>query len=706
MAKLVHHKTVYKKNRNWFKILLKIFLVFLAIIFFGFVLFLVYSLNDLPRPEKFAEGDIPQSTKVYDRTGKTLLLEISGKERRTIVPLSQIPMKLREAVLTAEDKSFYQHKGLDFKAILRAILADLKLGKPLEGGSTISQQLIRSYFLTRNKTLKRKTREVILTLELERKYTKEQILEWYLNIIPFGGNIYGVETASEVFFHKKVSDISLSESAVLAALIRSPSYLSPYGEHLERLQQIKNYILKGMKKAGYITESQEKEALEEKIKFFKNVNIIKAPHFSLMVKRKLEEMYSKDFLEKAGLKVYTTLNWDFQEKAEKLIEEGVKYNKRFDAHNGALVALNPKNGEVLALVGSKNWYGESEDCGKEGCKFDPKVNITTSLRQPGSAFKPFAYATFLQKGFTPNTLLWDVKTEFNPNCSPSAEELTDKYGIKCYHPKNYDGRFKGLIKAKEALAQSRNVPSVKVLYLAGEKNTLELAKNLGITTLKNPLKYGLSLVLGGGEVTLLDITSAYGVFGRDGNRTFPHFIYKIEDSKGNILFKEKNSSIKVLESNVAREISQILSSNNLRAPMFGINSPLYIKGYQVAVKTGTTQKYNDAWIIGYTPSISVGVWIGNNNNAPMKGPGVTLAGPIWHEFMEFALKNFKKESFEKPKETLVEKPILNGKTNNLKPHCILYYLNKKDPLGKENSKDDIQFKNWEYAVLKFNQEKK
>ena len=702
MAKLRHHKFLYRKRKNWFKTIVKLILVLLMVIFSGALIFVIYSLNDLPRPEKFTEGEIPQSTKIYDKTGNKLLFEISGKERRTIVPLRDIPLKLREAVLEAEDEDFYHHRGIDIKSILRAILVDLKLGRPVEGGSTISQQLIRCYFLTRQKTLKRKTREVILTLELEKKYTKDQILEWYLNIIPFGGNIYGVETASEVFFHKKVSDISLAESAILASLIRSPSYLSPYGNHLDKLKERKNYILERMYKRGYITKEEEKKAIDEKVKFFPNINIIQAPHFSLMVRKKLDDLYGDDFVKEAGLRVYTTLNWKLQEEAEKAVKNGVERDKIFGAHNGALVAIDTKTGNVLALVGSKNWYGKSEDCDKTGCKFDPKVNITISPRQPGSSFKPFAYAAFFQKGFLPQTLLWDVKTEFNPNCSPDATETVDKYGLKCYHPKNYDNKFKGLISAQEALAQSRNVPSVKVLYLAGEKETLNLAKNMGITTLKNPSKYGLSLVLGGGEVKLLDITSAYGVFGRDGYYEPPHFIYKIENSKGEVIFKEKVNPIKVIGSNTARQISYILSSNTLRAPMFGINSPLNIKGYNVAAKTGTTQKNNDAWVIGYTPSISVGVWVGNNNNAPMKKPGVVLAGPIWHQFMTFALQRIGKEEFKKPSKIVTNIPIIDGKIDNLAPHSILYYVNKENPLKKGNSRNDVQFKNWEYAVLKFN----
>lgn len=699
MAERKYQRKVYQAGRKKLKFFFQILLIILVALFFLGVGFFISILRDLPRPEKFTEGLIPQSTKIYDREGKVLLYEIAGEEKRTVVPFEEIPDYLKLAVIVAEDKNFYQHQGIDLKAILRAILYDLRIGRPVQGGSTITQQLIRSYFLTRKKTLQRKTREIILALELERRYEKDQILEWYLNLIPLGSNLYGVEAASQGYFAKPVKDLSLAESATLASLIRRPSALSPYGPNREKLLEIKDYILGKMAEFGYISEEELEKAKTEEIKFSKNLNPILAPHFALFVKEWLEEKYGREYLERAGLKVYTTLDFSFQKKAEEIIKERLPQLKIYNAYNASLVVLDPKTGEILAMVGSKNWYATtSEACNPQTkkCKFDPKVNVSLSSRQPGSAFKPFAYAQAFLRGYTPETVVWDVPTEFNPNCSPSANQLKDKYGLKCYHPKNYDGKFLGPLNFRQALAQSRNLPSVKVLYLAGLQETLELAKKFGLTTLEDGGKYGLSLVLGGGEVRLLEMVRAYGIFANQGRKVPLNFIKKIENPQGEIIRELKRSSLKVLPAQVANQINDILSDNQARAPMFGWASPLNIEGYQVAVKTGTTQKYNDAWTIGYTPSIVTGVWVGNNDNSSMRKPGVSLAGPIWHDFMVWALKRLEREEFQKPKDFLPENPVLRGILPA--PHCLLHFLNKNNPQAEGSSRDDVQYENWEAGV--------
>ena len=705
MAQRIYRRKIFqKKKKNIIIILLKTLGVILFVLLFIGVILFILNIRDLPRPEKFTEGIIPQSTKIYDREGKVILYEIAGEEKRTLVSLSEIPDYLELAVIAAEDKNFYKHKGLDFAGIFRAILTDLRLRKPIHGGSTITQQLIRSYFLTTKKTLERKTREILLSLELERRYSKDQILEWYLNLIPFGSNLYGVEAASQAFFGKSVSDVSLEEAAIIAAIIKTPSYLWPGGTNLDKLLGRKDYVLRRMRELNYISEEQEKEAREREIEFTLRINPIEAPHFVIYVKSYLEDKYGRDFLNRAGLKVYTTIDIDLQKKAEVLIEEGVENLKRYNVHNGALVSIDPKTGEILAMVGSKDWHGESEECSPETnmCKFDPKVNVTLSSRQPGSAFKPFAYAEALQKGFTPKTLIWDLATEFDPNCSPECNQTYGEYDSKCYHPRNYDNKFIGLIDIRTALAQSRNLPSVKVLYLAGLEETLDLAKSLGITTLENGRVYGLSLVLGGGEVKLLEMTKAYSIFANDGIKVPLNFIKKIEDGDGNIIEEIKKGETRILPSQVTRQINDILSDNEARAAVFGWNSALYFKDYNVAVKTGTTQFFNDAWAIGYTPSIATGVWIGNNDNSSMTKPGVVLSGPIWHNFMIEALKNYPKEEFKKPEEIITGKPVLDGEILE-ESHSILYYVEKKDPQGEipEDPSTDLQYSNWEYSVNKY-----
>lgn len=643
MAKRVFSRKIYKKNERlpqklakklfgFLKVLLFLFLIFILILTAGiFSLFIFYA-KDLPRPEKFTERQFPESTKIFDRSGKILLWEMYEEEKRTLVPLETIPEHLKKIVILTEDANFYQHHGIDFQGIVRSILADLKIGKPIYGGSTITQQLVRSAFLSLEKTPRRKTREIILALELDRRYSKDQILEWYLNQIPFGPNIYGVEAASQTYFKKSVREISLGEAAILAALIRAPSYLSPYGPQKELLLARKNYLLERMEKAGLITKEEKEKAQNEEIKFAEILQPIKAPHFVMYVRDYLIKKYGEAFLKEKGLRVYTTLDWQLQEIAEKAVKEGVERNKKYRAYNAALVALDPRTGQILAMVGSADWSADPfpEGCqpGKN-CLFEPKVNVATFGigRQPGSAFKPFVYATAFKNGYDDKTIVND-----EPSCWPEA-------GGRFWCPQNYDGLFRGPVTLRQALAQSLNVPSVKVLdSLAGYQSSIKTAQELGITTLTNPANYGLSIVLGGAEVKLLDMVSAYGVFATEGLKVSPVSILKIEDSQGNLIEENKKNPRRVLDPKVARLINDILSDNNARAPIFGFNSPMYFPNHKVSAKTGTTQNYQDGWIIGYTPSLVAGVWVGNNNNSPMlKEPGIVVAGPIWRDFFEKAL---------------------------------------------------------------------
>ncbi|MFH1841245.1 MAG: transglycosylase domain-containing protein [Candidatus Nealsonbacteria bacterium] len=683
------------------------FLFFILCSLFVFI----YYAKDLPRPEVFTERPFVLPTKIYDREGKVLLSQIYGEEKRTVISLDQMPEHLKQAFLAAEDSNFYNHHGLDLMGIFRSVLINLQIGEFTYGGSTISQQFIRSSFLTLEKTANRKIKEIVLTLELERRYSKDQILEFYLNQVPFGSNAYGVEAAAQTFFEKPASEVSLEEAALLASLVQAPSYLSPYGYHKDDLFARKNWILDRMAILGYTTEEQKEEAKNKTLEFAKATYSIKAPHFVFYVKQYLEENYSENFLKEKGLKVYTTLDWNLQEIAEKAVKDGVKVNQGYNAYNASLVAIQPQTGEILAMVGSADYFGElypervyPEECTPGyDCLFESEVNIATygEGRQPGSAFKPFAYAEAFRGGLTPETVLWDVKTEFNPNCAEDASQEKDQYGLDCYHPENYTGTFSGPITLRKALAQSINVPSVKTLYLAGLQDTIDLAKNLGITTLNRSLSwYGLSLVLGGGEVRLLDMVSSYGVFAARGLKTPPVSILRIEDSEGNIIEENKKSQKRVLESQVADLINDILSDNKARTPVFGSRSSLYIDGYQVAAKTGTTQEYKDAWAIGYTPSLVAGVWAGNNNGTPSnKKPGVVLAGPIWNSFMRQALVFYPSGEFMEPEPIQNEKAVLKGDVDWLNPHSILYYIKKDNPQETpENPGNDPQYNSWEKAI--------
>ncbi len=645
MAQRKYYRKVYLKNKK--KRIISLIFIFLFFCFFilafTFLILFIYYAKDLPRPEKFTERSFVESTKIFDRTGKVLLYELYGEEKREIIPLKEVPEYLKNAAIATEDANFYNHQGLDFEGIFRAIKLDIKLRKPLYGGSTISQQLIRSTFFTTEKTIKRKIREIILTLELERRYSKEQILEWYLNQVPLGPNIYGIETASKAYFNKSAKELSLAEAVTLAALIKAPSYFYPYGEHKDDLLNRKDYVLSRMAQEHYITEQEAETTKKEEIKFREISPSIKAPHFVFYVEDYIFEKYGKDFLERGGFKIYTSLNWDFQQTAEQVVTDGAERNKGYGSYNASLVAIDPKTGEVLAMVGSKDWFGEPEPEGCEltpevDCLFGPKVNVATYNigRQPGSAFKPFVYATAFQKGYDDKYIVVDEETDFGI------------WGGKHYIPQNYDGRFRGPVTLRQALAQSLNVPSVKVLaYLAGLDDSIANAKKFGITTLTKPASfYGLSIVLGGGEVKLLDMVSAYGVFATEGLRFPPISVLKIEDSKGDIVEENKKTPRRVLETEAARLINDVLSDNEARAPVLGLHSVLHFENYDVAVKTGTTDSFRDGWTIGYTPSIAVGVWTGNNDNTPMaKKPGVVTASPIWRAFLLEVLPKLAKENF-------------------------------------------------------------
>lgn len=614
--------------------------------FFSLAAFLsvfIYFARDFPRPEVFTERHLSQSTKIYDRTGEILLYEVYGEEKRTWVSLEEIPEFLWQAVIAAEDANFYRHFGVDFKGIFRAVLADLKIGKPVYGGSTIPQQLIRSTFLSNVKTAERKTREIILAVELDRRHSKDKILEWYLNQVPFGQNAYGVEAASQTYFGKRVSEISLEEAAVLASLIRAPYYLSPYGEHKNELLIRKDYVLERMKSLGYIAQAESETAKKQDLNFIEKPTQLKAPYFTLWVKQQLEEKYGEDFLRSGGLKVYTSLDWEIQKIAEEETKKGVERNKIYNAYNAGLTAISPKTGEVLAMtVGTGDYYAKSEpeECFSGiDCLFDPKFNVVVGTkenpgRQPGSAFKPFVYATAFKKDYDDKYIVIDEPTDFG------------RWGDQDhYAPQNYDGFSRGPVSLRQSLAQSLNIPSVKVLLnLAGLEDSAQTAKDLGITTLNPP--YGPSIVLGGWEVKLIEMVSAYGVFATDGLKMPVRPILKIETNNGEIIFESQKTPKRVLESKAAKLINSILSDNEARAPIFGARSPLYFPDYQVAAKTGTSQDFRDGWVIGYTPSIVAGVWVGNNNNASMKKePGIVVAGPIFHNFLEKIIPLFSSESF-------------------------------------------------------------
>lgn len=667
--------------------------------------------KDLPSPDKINQRKLTESTKIYDRTGTVLLYEIHGEEKRTVIPTDQIPKNVKLATVAIEDKDFYAHHGIDFSGIGRAVWANLRGKKIKQGGSTITQQFVKNSILTSERTFARKIKEIILSVELERKFSKDEILAMYLNEIPYGSNSYGVEAAAQTFFGKSAKDLKLSESAMLAALPKAPTYYSPYGTHIEELKGRQEWVLTRMHELGHISQQEMEQAKKEKITVQPQREQIKAPHFVMYVKEYLSEKYGDEVVEQGGLQVVTTLDWGKQQIAEQAVKTGVeKMDKKYHATNGALVAMDPKTGHILAMVGSKDYFD---------LEHDGNVNVTIMPRSPGSSFKPYEYAMAFKKGFTPNTILFDLETDFG----------TDG---KSYKPQNYDGNTRGPLTMRQALAMSLNIPAVKTLYLAGINNTIDLAESFGITTLKDREQYGLALALGGGDVKLLEHTAGFSVFAAEGIQNSSTPIIKITDSKGKILEQYQSKEKRVLEDETARQINDILSDNDARTPIFGPRSKLILPDRPVAAKTGTTQDYRDGWTMGYTPSLVAGVWVGNNKAGDyMKrgADGSVVAAPIWNEFMTKALNGTKVETFNKPKNETAKKAVLDGKfenevtlkidkisgkiaTDSTPPelieertykeiHTILYYVDKNNPKGKKttNPNLDPQFAKWEGPIL-------
>lgn len=621
------------------------FFFFLSLAGIGIVVLLaLWYIKDLPNPEHLLAQGPAQSTKIYDRTGKILLYQI-GEERRSIVSLDELPAHVRWATLVAEDADFYTHPGIDITGIIRAAWRDITSRSFEQGGSTITQQFIKNALLSPEKTLSRKFKEVILSLWIETRYSKDQIFNFYLNQIPYGGNTYGIEQASRVFFGKSARDLTIAQSALLASLPRRPNYLSPYGNHKNELMARKNMILDKMANEGYITTIQKEEARKENLLFTGSVyGSLLAPHFVMYIKEYLEKTYGSEIVERGGLEVVTTVDMRVQKKAEESVFSISKKNeKQHRAKNAALVALDPKTGQILAMVGSRDWFDDS---------VDGKVNVTLRLRQPGSSFKPIAYAKLFEDGFDPGSLLFDLRTTFKTRAGQP------------YTPINFDGKYHGLLTVRQALAQSINVAAVKTVYLSGIDNVINLAKKMGVATI-DPRRVDLAVVLGGAEVRLLDLTGAYSVFANDGIFNRPRAILRVRDNQGVVLEEFKNSPEKVIKPEIARLITSILSDNNARAPIFGLSSPLFIPGIPSAAKTGTTSDFRDGWIIGYTPNLAVGVWAGNNDNSPTyQGEGAFIAGPIWSRVIQYAAGIYPSEfggSFPALlPHNVLKKPMANG----------------------------------------------
>lgn len=613
----------------------------------AFILFIWFS-RDLPTPGKLSASNLSQSTKIFDRN-EILLYDIYKDENRTYVTLNQIPKLLQQATIAIEDKDFYQNQGFSITGYLRAFRNAILSRRIAGGGSTVTQQLVKNTLLTSEQTIARKIKEFILAIQVDRKYTKDQILELYFNVTPYGGTTVGVEAASERYFGKKAKDLDLTESVILAGFPQRPSFFSPYGQNPKAYIERSKEVLRRMQEDNYITRKQELDTIKKlpAVEFIKETHSIKAPHFSFYVKDLLIKQFGEDVVEQKGLQVKTTLDYKLQAKAEEIVKEEVENEQGLKVGNGASVVLDSKSGEILAMVGSRDFFEEASEDKKDkdkplkGGQFNV---ITQAVRQPGSSIKPIAYATALEKGYTASTLIMDTPSTF-----PGGADLKD------YAPKNYDGKFHGPLQLRFALGSSINIPAVKLLALVGIKNMLATAYNMGISSFaptdENINRFGLSLTLGGGDVKPLELASAYTAFANEGYKSDPIAILKVTNSSGKVLFEQKEADKKrVLSSEVAFIISHMLLDNNARLITFGVNSYLNMGSRAIAVKTGTTDDKRDNWTIGWTPNILVATWVGNNDNSPMGdvASGVTGAAPIWRRIILEALKNKPSLEFIKP----------------------------------------------------------
>lgn len=704
---------------------------FLFILFFIFIVlsgfFIWFSTLEIPSVENFENRKISNSTKIYDNTGEILLYDIHEDIRRTVVDFEDINKYAKDAIVAIEDHTFYEHNGVVWKSTIRAVIQTVMSRAGLSdagtaGGSTLTQQVVKNTLLNRDRRITRKVKEWVLAYKIEDKLTKDEILEIYLNEAPYGGTIYGIQEASNRFFGIPASELSIAQSAYLAAIPNLPTFYSPYGQNIDALRTRQRTVLREMNRYNFITDIEYRSALEENVQFLpEESGFAKSLHFVQFIREQLEETYGVDMVENGGLQVRTTLNYELQQKAEQIIKEHIEeVEDQYNASNAALVAVEAETGKIITMVGSRD-YNDIDD-------FDGNFNVATSPRQPGSSFKPIAYATAFEKGYLPESTIFDTETQFNSRCEP--DDTTSEDG--CYSPNNFDFQFKGPMTFRNALAQSRNIPAIKINHLAGLSDVLQKAKDLGISSLtQRPSFYGLGLVLGGGEVSLLEMTGSYAALANDGKRNPLVGIEEITDIDGNVIEKFTPNEERIIDSNAARMVNSILSDNTARTPLFGAQSFLFFGGRDVAGKTGTTNDNRDAWLIGYTPEVSVGVWTGNNDNSPML-KGSSISGKPWRKFMDEIMQEYDNNDFPEyelpdnfnsyppmikgdwfagetiiidsvsgklateftPEETKIEVPIPD-------PHTILHWIDKNNPTILNTIQNDSQYKNWEYSVQKY-----
>lgn len=654
--------------------------------------------EDLPKVEALAMNEPRQTTTIYDRKGN-ILYRLYDDEDRSLVPVNSIPQNLINATVAIEDESFFTHNGLSLRGIARAAKRTF-FEEDLEGGSTITQQLVKNSLLTSERTYERKAKEAIIAIEVERKYSKEQILEMYLNRISYGGTAYGIKSAAKKYFNKELADLTLAESAFLAGLPAAPSNYSPFAGNLEAGLERQKLVLARMVSSQFISQTEADEAAREELQFESPAERIVAPHFVNYVISELEDKYGQMMVAQGGLDVFTSIDMELQTELENVVEAEVTRLSRNNVSNGAALITDPKTGEVLAMVGSKDYWDKAND---------GNVNITVSPRQPGSSIKPLTYSLALENGYTVSSILDDSSVTYQ------------QAGQAPYKPVNYDGKFHGKVTIKQALANSYNIPAVKLLDELGVETLVEHGKNMGITTWNDSSRFGLALTLGAGEVKMTDMAVLYGTFANQGYRRDLNPILKIYDSYGNVIeendcvdFLDESPSIltrrawfetnavastssnvqnqkprvckteKVLSNFTAYMISNILTDNRARSAAFGSNSELNVTKKQFAVKTGTTNNEKDNWAIGYNDDFVVLTWVGNNYNEPMRGlaSGYVGSSTIWRKTVNYLIDNREMAEVITRPEGLVEVsicPLTNTLACSGCPNVKQIYEKGKEP---------------------------
>lgn len=604
----------------------------LAAIFGMLILFAWYA-RSLPDPNKIVRHD-GFSTKIQDRDEGTLY-ELYQDYNRIPIKIADVPKQMQEATIAIEDKEFYTHQGFSTWGMIRGVLRGITRGRA-QGGSTLTQQLVKNVLLTSERSLPRKFKELVLSMQIERKFSKEEILQMYLNEAPYGGTAIGIAAASERYFGIEPKDLSLTQSAILAGMPQAPSRYSPYGSDTQAYVPRATAVLRRMREDGYITKQAEEASVAElpNVEFREQSASLKAPHFVFYVKDQLVGLLGEALVEEGGYTVTTTLDSELQDFAQTTVKDEIDSLEKVHVTNGAAMVMNPDNGEILAMVGSKDYFAPD---------YDGQVNVVMSLRQPGSAIKPVTYATAFAKGYSPSSMLLDVATKF-----PGTKEG------EFYEPRNYDGKFHGPVQLRFALGSSLNVAAVKLLSLVGLKDMMSTAYEMGFDSLEptkeNLSRFGLSVTLGGGEVRLYDLVHAYSAFANGGERVEPVSILKVVKD-GKTLYETKQAKKqRVLSEEVAYLINNVLYDNNARLLTFGPNSYLNMSGRPIAVKTGTTNDKRDNWTVGWSTKAVVGVWVGNNDNSAMKevASGVTGASPIWRKIMLKTWEKYKGDDFKVP----------------------------------------------------------